>query len=95
MQQCAIVQWQLAICKQTMRLLGFHAGPQKGIEQRLEEMRALLAERRDHLPLWHAYGQQLYKVGQAKVTMLAFTAQHLAMTPQHLSQGCNRASVAP
>ena len=37
-------------------------------EQRLEEMRALLAERREHLPLWHAYGQQLYMAGQVKVS---------------------------
>ena len=40
-------------------------------EQRLEEMRALLAERREHVPLWHAYGQQLYKAGQAKVIFYA------------------------
>lgn len=37
-------------------------------EQRLEEMRALLAECREHLPLWHGYGQQLYKAGHVKVT---------------------------
>ena len=30
-------------------------------------MRALLAERRQHLPLWHAYAQQLFRASQAKV----------------------------
>ena len=34
-------------------------------------MRALLAERREHVPVWHAYGQQLYKAGQAKVMFYA------------------------
>ena len=36
-----------------------------------QEMRVLLAERREHVPLWHAYGQQLYKAGQAKVIFYA------------------------
>ena len=47
----------------------FSAGDTGRPEERLEEMRALLAQRREHLPLWHAYGQQLYKAGQAKVML--------------------------
>ena len=43
------------------------ADPAQLSEQRLGEMRALLAERRQHLPLWHAYAQQLFRAGQAKV----------------------------
>jgi hypothetical protein len=74
-------------CKQTIKVRDSLAGPQKCIEQRLEEMRAVLAERRDHLPLWHAYGQQLYKAGQAKVTTLALAAQHPARPPSHLFAG--------
>lgn len=49
------------------RTCAFCADPEKLTEQRREEMHTLLAERREHLPLWHAYGQQLYKAGQAKV----------------------------
>ncbi len=52
------------MCKMCMH---FCAGDASHTEPRLEEMRALLAQRREHLPLWHAYGQQLYKSGQAKV----------------------------
>ena len=59
------------------------AGNTSQIEQRLEEVRALLAQRREQLPLWHAYGLQLYKAGQAKVGATLLCCGTLSLQLMH------------